>query len=249
MATVKLGIQLYTVREWTEEDTFRETLTRLAGLGFEGVELAWKYGGMGPGELADFLASLSLECCGLHVQLEELLDPANLVYEYADACGSRYITTSLCTRVAEWNEWIPRVEEAGRTAAGKGLRFTYHNHWQELEAHLDGECALDALFQSTDASFVGAEIDIGWVTKGGADAMAYWRQYGERTPQVHLRDFDTVTGRVCDVGDGFIDPGAVVAQARELGTDWLVYEQDEYPVSAFDSCATCADRMRKAFAE
>lgn len=245
---MRLGIQLYTVRELTDEASFKSTLTALAGMGFEGVEFAWKYGGMQPDELSDFLDGLGLACCGLHVQLDELLDPDHRVYAYAEATRSRFITTSLCHRMPEWTALLTELTRAATVAAGHGLQFTYHNHWQELDGH-PAPCALDALWELPAEQGVRAELDIGWLARAGVDAMAYWRRHGGRTPQVHLRDFDRATQQVCDVGDGFIDPAAAVAQAAELGTQWLIFEQDRYPVSALESCRVCAARVKPLLSE
>lgn len=240
---MRLGIQLYTVRELTNPADFRPTLRALAALGYEAVEFAWNYGGMSPAELARFLADTGLACCGLHVDLAELLDPGHRVYEYAAATGSRFITTSLCGRMNEWKALIPQVERAGEIATRHGLTFTYHNHWHELSG-TPGPCPLDTLWQRTAPAFVQAELDIGWLARAGADPMDYWRRWAARTPQIHLRDFDRRTQQVCDIGDGFIQPRAVVAQAAELGTQWLIYEQDLYPVSPLASARVCIERMK-----
>lgn len=241
---LNIGIQLYSVRDFTGDDMFKDTLAQLAELGFEGVELAWRYGGMSPDELAEFLESIDLRCCGLHVQLDELLDPDHMVYNYALACNSPFITTSLCSRVDEWADLVPQVDEAAAVAAAKGLQFTYHNHWHEF-VKIDGVYAQDILRDQSDPATVSFEIDLGWVKKGGADPMAYWRTYAGRVPQIHLRDFSVEQDAVCDVGAGFIDVAAVAAQARELGTQWLIYEQDTYPVSPMDSARTCIERLRE----
>jgi sugar phosphate isomerase/epimerase len=239
-ASPRLGIQLYSVRDLTGDATFRSTLETLAGLGFDGVEFAWKYGGMAPAALAAFLDSLGLACCGLHVKLEELLDPGHQVYAYALATRSPFITTSLCGREAEWDTLLPQLDRAGRIAADKGLEFTYHNHWHEFNA-APGASAFDRLVRETAPALVKLELDLGWAQKAGWDPMDLWRQHGTRTPQIHLRDYDAKTGQVCDIGDGFIDAGRVFAQARELGTRWLIYEQDRYPLSALESCRVCSE--------
>ena len=241
-----LGIQLYTIRAHTGDEQFRDALQRVSDMGFQGVELAWKYGGMQPKELARFLTDLELRCCGLHLQLSELLDPNHLVYTYALACRSSYVTTSLCDRVEQFRDLVPALNEAGRIAAAKGLRFTYHNHHQEFTTRIDDVSAQDYLTANTDPETVALEIDLGWVSKGGLDPMAYWRRQAARTPQIHLRDYSLAEARVVDIGDGFIDLDAIVRQAEESGLDWLIYEQDNYPVSAFDSCLVCAERARDA---
>ena len=240
----KFGIQLYTVREIMDDAHFVGTMTRVAELGFEGVEFAWKYGGLKPKELAAFVADLGLVCCGVYVKLEELLGPGHEVYEYALATGSPYVTTGLAGQLDQWDELIPQVEQAGRVARDKGLTLTYHNHHQEFERRSDGKYVLDFLWERTDPDLGHAQLDLGWAEKAGAPALEYWRRYGNRTPTIHLRDYNAETGRICDIGDGFIDPTAIVAQARELGTDWMIYEQDDYPLSPLDSCRVCVERMQ-----
>jgi len=242
--TPGIGIQLYTVRDLTGEDTFRNILRALAEMGFEGVEFAWKYGGMNPAELAAFLDSIGMACCGLHVKLDELLDPAHEVYEYAKATASPFITTSLCSRLAEWDALLPQLDRAAEIAAGHGLTFTYHNHWQEFEG-ADAPLPFDRLAAETNPELVKMELDIGWIRKAGADPMALWDEHAPRTPQIHLRDYDTNTQQVCDVGDGFIELQAVLDRARELGTQWLIYEQDRYPSSPLASCRTCIERLKQ----
>ena len=245
VSTMKLGIQLYTVRDLTGDGTFKDTLRELADLGFEGVEFAWRYGGMEPDELAAFLKSVGMVCCGMHVQLGELLDAGHSVYEYALAMDAPYITTSLASRVSEWDALIPQVEEAGRVAATRDRQFTYHNHYQEF-VWTGGKYELDRLFDNTSPEFVKCELDIGWVKKGGGDPMAYIAKYAGRLPQIHFRDYDEQTDSVCDVGDGFIDASAVKAAGEDAGAEWLIYEQDVYPVSPLASCGVCAERCREA---
>ncbi len=240
-----IGVQLYTVRDYTGREDFRTTLSKLTEMGFAGVEFAWKYGGMDPLQLADFLQAKGLLCCGLHAQIDELLQPKHSVYGIAAATGAPYITTSLCGREEQWDDLLPQIRQAGRIAADQGLRFTYHNHWQEFNAEPDAG-AYDRLVEETTGSDVELEIDLGWVHKAGRDAMALWRRLGRRTPQIHLRDYDRNTEQVCDIGNGFIDPESVWRQAMELGTDWLIYEQDNYPVSPFESCRACIKRMNAA---
>lgn len=242
----RLGIQLYTVRDLTDDDLFRDTLAAVAGMGFEGVEFAWKYGGMAPAELADFLASLGLTCCGLFARnLAELLDPGHVIYDYARALGSPFVTASVSGREAEWDKLLPQLDQAGRIAADRGLQFTYHNHWQEFDA-APGHSSYDRLLAETDPELVKIELDLGWTRKGGWDPMALWWRLGPRVRQIHLRDYDEGSGQICDLGDGFVEPEAAFAQARELDVPWLIFEQDRYPVSPLASCQTCIERCAQA---
>jgi sugar phosphate isomerase/epimerase len=242
----RLGIQLYTVRELTDDGQFRDTLTKLARLGFEGVEFAWKYGGMSPTELADFLASQGLTCCGIFARsLADLLDSGHATYAYAHALKSPFVTASVSGREAEWDALLPQLNLAGRIAADHGLQFTYHNHWQEFDGP-PGHSSYDRLLRETDPELVKLELDLGWTRKGGWEPMELWNRLGPRIRQIHLRDYDEGAGQICDIGDGFIDPPQVFAQARKLGVPWLIFEQDRYPVSPLASCQVCTERCTAA---
>lgn len=244
----RIGIQLYSVRNLTDPSDFRETLTRLADLGFQGVEFAWKYGDMPADQLAEFLRSLNLSCCGLHVQLDELLQPDHPVYEIAKAVESPWVTISLAGRESQWDQLLPSINSAAKIAVVHGLTLTYHNHWQEFNA-APGESAYDQLVEFTATEPVGLEIDLGWVHKAGVDALSLWRRLGKRTPQVHLRDYDRTAQQVCDVGDGFMDLKLIWQQAIELDTAWLIYEQDRYPVDPFESARVCIERLHATRAD
>ncbi len=239
----RIGIQLYSVRDLTDPAEFNTTLARLADMGFEGVEFAWKYGDMTPAQLAVFLKSLDLDCCGMHVGLDELLQPDHVIYEIAAALASPYITTSLAGRENAWDVLLPNLNAASRIAADHGLCFTYHNHAQEFNA-TPGNSAYDQLVDVSASAPVGLELDLGWIHKAGWDALSVWRRLADRTPQIHLRDYDRSAQQGCDVGDGFMDLNIIWEQARELGTSWLIYEQDHYPVGPLESARVCMERLQ-----
>jgi len=70
MARISVGIQLYSVREACAKD-YRGTVTEIARMGYEGVELAG-YGGLSPREMKDFIAGLGIQIAGSHHGLDEL---------------------------------------------------------------------------------------------------------------------------------------------------------------------------------
>ena len=65
MGKIPIGIQSFTVREELKAD-FKGTMTALAGMGYQGVELGGDTGGMTPKELAAFVKTLGLLVPGRH---------------------------------------------------------------------------------------------------------------------------------------------------------------------------------------
>lgn len=244
MKHIPLGIQLYTVRNELKND-FRGTMQALAQMGYQGVEFAWNYGGLSPEELAAFLEELGLKACGLHSRPEKATDPASEDYAYAKAIKSSYITVSLAQEVAkDWNAAIEVAQNAAEVAQSRGFIFTYHNHAQEFQT-LNGECALDVLFRSTDPEKVYAELDTGWIIKGGEDPVAYLGNYTGRVPQIHLKDV-TDNGTITEIGNGLLDLPAIYDVADKIGAQWIIYEQDACNVSELQSARISIENIKSA---
>ncbi len=244
MATTPVGIQLYTVREDCEKD-FVGTLEALAEMGYDGVEFAWNYGGMSPSELAAFLKEVGLRACGLHAPKDQAADADSEAYTYAGGIGCPYVSTSLAGEVAkDWPAAIELVQRAGRAAAQQGLQFTYHNHAQEFQ-QFDGQYALDMLYAQTDPEQVKAELDTYWIARGGLDPVAYVRKYAGRVPQLHLKDIGP-NEEFMEIGAGVLDLDAVLAAARDAGSQWIIYEQDRCARPALESARISITNLREA---
>ena len=222
---MKLGIQLYTVRDQCKSD-FSGTLKELAKMGYTGVEFAGNYGNMKPKALAAFLKKLGLTTAGQHVSLDAIRDPGSDAYSYAKALGCPYVTTSLAGEVSkDWKSVITKCIEAASTAVSKGCVFSYHNHAPEM-TRIDGVTAEDMLFNAPGKHQPQFELDTYWIRKGGEDPLDYIRRYRGRVPQVHLKDMDAQDGSFTEVGRGVMDLPAIFKAATESGAEWIIVEQD-----------------------
>lgn len=222
---MKIGIQLWSVREELKTD-FKGVLRQLAQIGFEGVEFAKIYGEMEAGELGIFLKESGLECAGLYENAANIAENGNPVYEYASALGCKYFSTGLAGKAnpQEWPGAIELVKTAAEVSDKNGIRFLYHNHHQEF-VKIGNEYALDILFDKTDCRKVMAELDVGWIKKGGGCPVKYIRKYAGRLPLLHLRDV-SIDGQSVEVGKGAVDMKGVINEAEKAGVEWLIYEHD-----------------------
>lgn len=244
MASLPVGIQLYTVRDRLDQN-FAGTVRALAEMGYQGVEFAWNYGGMQPDELAALLQSVGLRAVGYHTSLEEINNPESMTYSYARVLGGKYLSPGLPGDVErDWPAAIARIAEAANTAHAQGFTLTYHNHAQEL-ADVDGERALDMLYRLTDPALVQAELDTFWVVKGGAEVVPYIRKHAGRTPEIHAKDMDPATGTFTEVGNGCLDWPAIVAAAVDGGAEWLIVEQDVCPGSSLESARKSIENLKR----
>lgn len=219
------------------------TLEWVAGLGFDGME--------GAAVLADKLgvtvaqARERLEAAGLVAAVQGRIDrnatdEQNIgVLARAKEIGARYVVDYYDhfedrDAILRYAEFANRM---GRLADSQGLVFLYHNHDHEMKPH-NGERGIEIFLANTDPKLVQVELDVAWVTFGGADPVAMLRQYPDRFPVLHMKDFahlhpgsPTAEGVrqeaiFAEVGTGVVNTAGVVEAAKQLGIDWLVIEQD-----------------------
>ncbi|MCL6547595.1 MAG: sugar phosphate isomerase/epimerase [Alicyclobacillus sp.] len=243
MGRLKIGLQMYTVRDEARKD-FVGTLRRVAELGYEGVEFAG-YGGLSAEELSRSLREFGLEAVGSHIDVFRLRDHLEEEVAFQSALGCRY---AVCPGLPEefrrdetaWRKTFDLLEACGRRFREAGITFGYHNHSFEFEQTVGGQFAFDALFAATSPEHVQAEMDVCWVQHAGQDPVAYVRRYAGRLPLIHLKDLRlSEDGRPLTVvlGQGMVDLPAVISAAEEAGAEWLIVEQDECQAPPLESIA------------
>jgi sugar phosphate isomerase/epimerase len=222
----KIGIQLYTLRQEAERD-IRKVLRESASIGFSGVEFAFNYGGLGPDELAAVLRKENLDCAGVFIEMKQAASQKSDAYMYAEAMNCPYIVSGLPGMMSGGNlpAAVKKLSSVSASAEAKGMRFLYHNHWQELET-IAGKSALDILFEETSAGGVCFELDTGWLYKAGCDPVEYIKKYAGRLPCLHLRDYHP-DFEASVIGEGKVDIRSAARAAVEAGVEWLILEQSK----------------------
>ena len=93
---------------------------------------------------------------------------------------------------------------------------------------MGGSVPLDMLFDRTDPNLVIFELDLYWVTKGGADPLTYISRYPGRVHLVHVKDSaGAPEHRQVDVGKGTIDFGKILSRREQAGIRHAFVEMDE----------------------
>lgn len=237
------SVQLYSVREALASD-LPGTLRRLADLGFERVE---------PFALVDLadalapaLAETGLLAPTTHASL--IGGDAAAVFDAAERLG---VTTVIDPMVPEerWTDADAITETAvalnrlAQDAADRGLRIGYHNHWWELQHHIEGVSALEHLAGLLDPRVV-LEVDTYWAATGGADVPALLGSLGDRVVALHLKDGPLTLDPLAQVpaGQGSMDIPAVLAAAPSA--EFGVIEFDAYAGDIFDGLAASLDYLR-----
>ena len=224
---MKLGIQLWSVRDEANRN-FRETVTELKNMGYEGVEIAG-IDSLSYVQAAEILNEVGMAAISAHIALEEIENGEKL--DGLKTLGLAYVAFNGLGISAET---LTRTKEAltriGGICRDNKMYLLYHNHDYEFERK-DGVIALDSVYSTVSAEYLGAEIDVCWAQYAGVDPAAYIQKYKGRCPVIHLKDYNG--GRKGEdfsfraVGSGVVDMDKVIQAAKTAGTKWLIVEQDD----------------------
>lgn len=231
----RISVQLWSVHKDIAKD-FKGTVSALAAMGFDGIELAGDFGGFAddPEGLAAFVESKGLEISGAHVNYDALNDDNfEKTINFYKAAGVPMLLIPYDIRagksdtieqtIADLNRLAPKVE-------AHGIRFGYHNHDFEFATYGDATF-WDHIANSTSETFV-LQMDVGWANFAGADPIEYVRKYPGRTLSTHYKGtlHPSAKDKLPILGQDSVNWAKLYNVNKEVGgTLWVVVEQEEYP--------------------
>jgi len=236
------GLALYTVREAMEKDP-KATLKKVAEAGYGYIEVAGykdgTYYSMSPKDFKSYAESLGLKTISTH-QSSVTLENAKRQMADAKTAGFDYFVVpippmDLFTYNNETNEMgmtggaenlANILDKLGKEASAAGLQLLYHNHDFEFKKDADGIVPIAYLLENCNPEYVNFQMDLFWVTKAGADPLAYFKKYPGRFKIWHVKDMDA-EGRFAPVGTGTIDFGKIHAKKELSGMEYYMVEQDQ----------------------
>jgi sugar phosphate isomerase/epimerase len=240
---MKLGAQLYSVREYTKTPADIEaTLRRVKEMGFNTVQISG-FGPCGPNLIAGWVKELGLEVCVTHVPWSRLADPAELKNVIAEHKQMGCSQIGLGMRPGDvfpnsregYTRFIKKANELCRQIQAEGLTFGYHNHDIEFEKW-DGVRAIDRLIEECpDLYFI---LDTFWVQAGGSNPAAYIKKLHGRIKVIHFKDYRVVkqVRQFAEIGEGNLDWEAIIGACRETNIPYAVIEQDaDFLIDPFTS--------------
>lgn len=235
------GLALYTVREDMKKDA-RATLKAVADAGYVNIEAAGyedgKFYGMSPADFKKYLNGVGLHPVSSH-QGAVTMENAETMMADVKAAGFQYFvipvppmgmfTVNDSTRAMGMTGTAEQLaiilNDLGNKASKAGLKLLYHNHDFEFMKDENGQVTIDYLLEHTDPDVVNFQMDLFWVTKAGADPLAYFEKYPGRFKIWHVKDMDT-EGKFAPVGEGTINFKKILAQKELSGMNYYFVEQD-----------------------
>lgn len=235
-----VALQLWSVRDDMRRD-FAATVSAVAAIGYEGVELAG-YGNLDAKGAKAAVDAAGLRVAGMHVAYTVLAADPGAVISDALLLGCRdvvcsfwqpshFVSAAACERIGE------QLGAVGRTLRGFGLRFSFHNHASEFQV-FDGRPAFDWILGASEPRDLCAELDVFWANHAGYRPAKFIRDHGARIPLVHLKDAK-------ELGAGPVDFGQVFAATDSVGAvEWFIVEQEEYSHPPLTSVRLCLEQMK-----
>ncbi|EKF55332.1 xylose isomerase domain-containing protein [Galbibacter marinus] len=235
------GIALYTLRDDMGKDV-AGTLEEVAKAGYQNLEAAGykdgMYYGMAPEEFKQLAESKGLNLISTH-QSSATLDNADKEIADAKAAGFKYFVipippmghfkfdskTQTMGMDPDLDFVVDFLNTVGEKCADAGLQLLYHNHDFEFMPNENNIVPIKYFLENTDPKYVNFQMDLFWVTKTGADPVAYFEEYPGRFKLWHVKDMDD-EGKFAPVGEGTIDFGRILAKKEQSGMEYYMVEQD-----------------------
>jgi len=233
------GLALYTVREDMSKNAV-ETLKAVADAGYAYVEAAGysegKFYGMEPQEFNKTMKEVGLEPVSTHQGFGSL-DNIDQMIADVKAAGFKYFVIPVPPMghfkvedgkmgMSDELELLTNVlNTVGKKCKAAGLELLYHNHDFEFVKNNNGIVPIEYFLENTDPDIVNFEMDLFWVTKAGADPLAYFEKYPGRFKLWHVKDMDE-EGKFAPVGTGKIDFSRILNEKDKSGMIYYYVEQD-----------------------
>ncbi|MBQ7039922.1 MAG: sugar phosphate isomerase/epimerase [Clostridia bacterium] len=257
MANLKVGIQLYSLRDKMEADMYG-TLKAVKEMGYDCVEFAG-YFGKSAEEIRGMLDELGLECISVHQTIDWYEKDGVDAVNYVKALGAKYSAIPWY-KVEEyhenWDATIEKFSKVGKLLAENGLYRLYNNHDFDFQK-INGELIIDKLYSEVSSDYLNPEFDTCWVKYAGYSPEEYLDKYAGRINVVHIKDFwakklangpvyalidskgevddeekkEETTEREFEfrpVGSGIQDVKSIVEASIKAGAGYIIVEQDQW---------------------
>ena len=198
MASV--GVQMMMVREKVATDGMLGVLERIAGLGYDSVEVSQvatteaNIAGLEKGrtELGIAVAAMSVALQkgptatgdALDTDFDKVVDDCRRLDCSYLRIGMMPVTAMVTKPAVE--DFARQCEDASGRLLAEGIQLAYHNHHVDFAKH-DGETLFEIVRRLSPS--LHFEIDVHWVQRGGKNPVDVLREYAGQVELVHLKDY------------------------------------------------------------
>ncbi len=229
---IPIGLLIYAVlADWKKD--FNGTLSAVAKMGYEGVELT-QYESWTPDrakEVRKLLDSIKLKVFAAHTEpgffvpgdkMKSAIELNHILGSQTVCCVRGLATTptgigyhaKASSDADAWKELTDVLQKAAETLKKNKMSCSFHNHAVEFQTK-DGLRPIDILCQAKD---VVHHVDVNVCRRAGSDPVAFMKQYPGKTECLLLTDGPPDANRHAPIfGKGDIPWKDVFATAESVG--------------------------------
>lgn len=238
---MKLGVQLYSLRNQIKELGVEEVLKMVAKAGYSCVEFAGFYG-LTPKEMKALLDKYHLEGISAHIKIDEIIPQL----DYIDEIGIKSVYIPWMSGDDLKNNMdalVEQIKTVKKELDKRGVVFGYHNHDQEYR---NGEDLVKQLLDKTEGFY--SEIDTYWVKMAGLDPVEKMKEYGDRLKCLHIKELKTVGVKTDPnpvVGEGCVGFKEIFDLGNKMGNQLAILEVEGFPCEPAEYLKRSYENMKK----
>lgn len=238
---MKLGVQLYSLRNQIKELGVEEVLKMVAKAGYSCVEFAGFYG-LTPKEMKALLDKYHLEGISAHIKIDEIIPQL----DYIDEIGIKSVYIPWMSGDDLKNNMdalVEQIKTVKKELDKRGVVFGYHNHDQEYN---NGEDLVKQLLDKTEGFY--SEIDTYWVKMAGLDPVEKMKEYGDRLKCLHIKELKTVGVKTDPnpvVGEGCVGFKEIFDLGNKMGIQLAILEVEGFPCEPAEYLKRSYENMKK----
>ena len=238
----RVAAQMYGFRNYLKSTSdAASTMKKVKKLGYDYCQISGFGGDIPAADVKAVCDDAGVTPIGAHVGLPLFREDEKKVLADCRTLGISYVAIPwLDARqqktAADWKKLFREFEGYARRFAKEGVVVQYHNHDFEfqkfgIKAGKGGKTVLDMLYDGTRE--LQAELDLGWVARGGYNPVLWVAKVAGRMDQVHLKDWGIWQPEDGDrrpefraLGEGSLDWPTIVKACKKAGVKDFIVEQD-----------------------
>lgn len=245
MSAIKLGCQLYTLRDYIQTyDDCEETFRYLNSIGINVIQIS----GIGPipaEEVAFLIKKYNMDVCCTHTSFDRMLTNLDDVMNEhkimgIDTLGIGSMPDRYKHGVDGIEQFIRDTAEVGKKMKENGLQFAYHNHCFEFKKLENGRRIYDMLIEDTDPDVFNFIADTYWYQYAGVNPSDYIKKIKGRMKVCHFKDYKINNDgdpTFAEIGTGNLNFDDIYQACKFSGVKYIVIEQDTCEIDPKESMA------------
>lgn len=244
----KIGLQLYTVREYLNSDeTIKNLFARIKSMGYTEVE---PFGAIENMETPSRIANETGLAISGTISNFKAYENREKTIEFCQKFGIKNLGIS-ASEFESANE-VERFIEAANSLAeyldAHGIAISYHNHSHEFRKYENKKTAYEMMADGFDKDKIGFVLDTYWIQHGGGDIRYWIERLTGRLTTLHMKDMKWVKNNAVTfaaVGEGNLWWDGIIEAAEKAGAKHFVVEQDVCDCDSIECIKDSAEFLKK----